>query len=130
VNIAYKHLDSKLRIAELTIGQWVGVIAGLVIAFVWGFYLSPLGTYPTLISAIYLGALPAGATIVASVSEFDLWLLIRSAIAWRRSDGRFTPGPGESVRGYALREDPETRRAEDARNQTNDLDLASLWEES
>lgn len=130
MNVAYKHLDSKLRVADLTIGQWLGVIAGLMLAFVWGFYLSPFGTYLTLISAIYLGAVPAGATMLASVSEFDLWLLVRSAARWRRREGRFVPGPGDSARGYIVHEDPREHDADAVRRQQADLDLASLWEES
>jgi hypothetical protein len=130
VNIAYKHLDTKLRIADLTIGQWLGVAGGLGIAVLWGFYLSPFGLYPTLFSAIYMGAIPAGATFLASVTEFDVWLLIRSAIRWRRREGRFVPGPGSEVRGYVLREDPEEQGFHAARRATADLDLASLWEES
>jgi hypothetical protein len=130
MNVAYKHLDSKLRIAELSIAQWISVFAGVAIGFVWGLYLSPFGLYPTLISAIYLGAIPGAATFFASVSEFDLWLLLGSAIRWRRREGRFVPGPGGSARGYVLRLDPEENRGRATRSQLNDLDLASLWEET
>jgi hypothetical protein len=129
MNVAYKHLDSKLRIADLTVGQWLGVIAGLGIAFVWGFYLSPFGMYVTLMSAIYVGGIPIGATLLASVGEFDLWLLVRSAVRWRREDGRFIPGPGGSSRGYSIREDPHEMNAAGARRQLADLDPASLWED-
>jgi hypothetical protein len=130
MNVAYKHLDTRLRIADLTIGQWLGVVGGAVLALVWGLFLSPFGMYPTLVSAIYVGAVPAGATFLASVTEFDLWLLIRSAIRWRRREGRFLPGPGRGARGYALRADSLEDGMRAARHSAADLDLASLWEDS
>ncbi len=129
MHVAYKHLDSKLRIADLTIGQWLGVATGVGVALGWGMYVCPVGGYLKLASAIYLGALPAGAAMLASMSEFDLLLLVRSAIAWRRREGRLAPGPGSSIRGYVVRplpEDDPARRVE----QAPDLDLATLWEEA
>jgi hypothetical protein len=127
VNTAYKHLDSKLRIAELTLGQWVGVIAGLAIAIVWGVYLSPLGSTLTTVTAVYIAALPAAAALFARLTEFNPCLVIRSAITWRRLEGRFIAGPGESVNGDVVTEEPiaaATQRAD-----IGELDLASLWEE-
>lgn len=129
MNVAYKHLDAKLRVADLTIGQWLGVIAGVVLAFVWGVYLSPFGAYVTLLSAIYLAGIPIGATLLASVTEFNLWLLIRSALRWRRSGGRYVPGPGESPRGYVVREDVAEVEAARDRLEVADLDPSSLWKE-
>src|SRR4051794_41657713 len=107
MNVAYKHLDAKLRVAQLTVGQWLGAFAGVAVAVVWGCYVSPFGLYVTLVSSIYLGALPAGGTFLASVTEFDVWLLARSGVRWRRREGRFVPGSGSSARGYVLREDPQ-----------------------
>lgn len=130
MNVAYKHLDSKLRIAELTIGQWMCVGLGAAIAIGWGFYLRPpLGTTLTAITAVYLGALPAGAAVLANASEFDVLLIVRSAFRWRRHEGLFTPGPGGSARGYVLREDHQEGPGAKARQRAPELDLASLWEE-
>ncbi|MBA2461234.1 MAG: hypothetical protein H0V45_05640, partial [Actinobacteria bacterium] len=64
---------------------------------------------------------------LASVSELDLWLLARSAIRWRRLEGRFLPGPGAPSPGYVLIEPDEERAYEQRRRQVPDLDLASLW---
>jgi hypothetical protein len=130
VNVAYKHLDAKLRIADLTIGQWISVLVGIGVAAVWGLYLSPLGTYLTLVSSVYFGALPAAAALLASMSEFDLWLVLRSALRWYRLEGRFASGPGGSAHGYVVRADrgghaPRPRE----RPRVRELDPASLWEE-
>jgi hypothetical protein len=124
IHVAYKHLDSKLKIADLTLGQWAGIALGVALAIVWGLYVSPLGTYLTFVSAVYIGALPAGASMLASLSEFDLLLLVRSMLAWRRNEGRFVPGAGSTLQGYVVEQ--EERDADDA--DTPELDLAALWE--
>jgi hypothetical protein len=126
VNPAAKHLQAKLRIGELTVMQWLGVGTGVLLAIGWGLYASPFGAYLTLVSSFYLGAIPASAAMLASFSEFDFWLLVRTAHAFRRADGRYLAGPGDSAVGYQLRSD-----AVDARrdlDQTLDLDLSTLWD--
>lgn len=129
MNVAYKHLDAKLRIGDLTLVQWLGVMAGVMIAVAWGAYLSPFGTTPTVVSAVYIGSLPIGAALLSGTTEFDLWLVIRSALAWHRLEGRYMRGPGDRARGYLLHEDTEElerRRRSDAA----ELDLETLWEGS
>jgi hypothetical protein len=130
MNVAYKHLDSKLRIMELTVGQWLGVLAGVGLAILWGYQLSPFGFQLTLVSAIYIGAIPAGAVLFANFTEFDLWLLVRSAAAWRRMEGRFAPGPGDSAEGYVLIERADEGDSAVLKRAETELDLARLWEES
>jgi hypothetical protein len=127
MNTAYKHLDSKLRIAELTLAQWIGVLAGLAAGIVWGNYLSPLGSSLTLISSVYIAALPAAAALFARLTDFDPMLVIRSALAWRRLEGRFVPGPGDSASGYIVTEQLDPGASPD---REAELDLAALWEES
>jgi hypothetical protein len=126
MNSAYKHLDTKLKVADLTIGQWLGLALGVAIAIVWGFYLSPLGMLPTAGTAVYIGAIPAGLALMSAFYEVELWLVMRSAVRWRRSDGRFVPGPGPDTHGYVVREDqlsaPESGVA------LSNLDLTALWE--
>jgi hypothetical protein len=130
MNVSYKHLDSKLRIADLTIGQWLAVLAGVALAIVWGLYVSPFGATITMTSAIYLGAIPIGAAFLANVTEIDPLLLIRSAIAWRRLRGHFAPGSGDEARGYVVREE---RRDSGARRRRPGDEVgplpAFLWEE-
>jgi hypothetical protein len=127
VNLAYKHLEAKLKIGELTIGQWAGLFCGLMLTIVWGVYLSPLPPTLTLLTAVYLGGVPAAAVFLASFSEFDLWLLVASALRWRRLDGRFLPGPGGEALGYRL-EWPAEQTRHSAREQAAALDLEALWE--
>ncbi len=125
MNSAYKHLDSKLKIAELTLGQWFGVMVGVAVAIVWGFYLSPLGTYLTIGTAVYMGAVPAGLALMSTFYEVDVAIVARSAITWLRLDGQFLPGPGTGATGYVVRAE---RSEEDAAASLSTLDLAALWE--
>jgi hypothetical protein len=127
VNAAYKHLDAKLRIAELTLGQWAGVaIGGLVAVFI-GFDLQPGSHVLTLFLAVYLGGLPIAAVFVASMTEFNAWLILRSAVRWRAITEPYLPGPGAATPGYRLAADADERAGAEA--PVPDLDLASLWGE-
>jgi hypothetical protein len=125
MNVAYKHLDAKLRIAELTIGQWVGVALGLCIGLGWGFFLSPFGTYLTLFSAIYLAAIPCGGVLGSALYEIDLFLVVRSALRWRRLDGRFVAGAGTTASGYRVLPAPVDPAAQ--RGAPPELELEDLW---
>ena len=129
VNPSYRTLENKLRIGDLSIGQWAGIVLGLLAGGVWSMYLSPFGLYLTLISAVYLGGLPAAAVFVASISDFDLWLHVRALIRWRGSAGRYQPGPGDATAGYVVLPDhDDLLRAQRTTTTTPDLDLTSLWD--
>jgi hypothetical protein len=99
---AYKQLEAKTRIAELTLGQWVGAIVGVLCALVVIAWLRPFGTYADLVVGVYLGGIPVTIALVVSVGEFDVWLLVRAAWRWCRTDGRYAAGPGRVARGYQL----------------------------
>src|SRR5687768_18406988 len=100
MNVAFKHLEAKLRFGELSVGQWAAILAGVLFAFVFAEYLSPVGGIGGVILAVYLGAIPASAAFFASLREFDLWGLSASAIGWRRREGRHVAGAGAGARGY------------------------------
>jgi hypothetical protein len=125
MNLAFKHLEAKLRFGELSIGQWAAVLAGTLFALLFAQYLSPVRGLGGLIVGVYLGAIPVTAAFYASLSEFDLWGLIAAAARWRRCEGRHVPGAGHTARGYLLLGD-----APDGSRETggsDDVDLESLW---
>jgi hypothetical protein len=125
MNVAFKHLEAKLRFGELSVGQWAAILAGVLFAFVFAEYLSPVGGIGGVILAVYLGAIPASAAFFASLSEFDLWGLLAAAIRWRRLDGRHVPGAGTAARGYLLIADDGD--SADACESSAELDLGILW---
>ena len=123
---AYKQLEAKTRIGELTLGQWVGVIAGVLCALVVIAWLRPFGTYVNLVLGVYLGGIPITIALVVSVGEFDVWLLVRAAWRWWRADGRYSAGPGSAARGYQI----TGPRPSGASGEATAIELQRLWESS
>jgi|SRR5215218_1212950 len=128
MNSAYKHLEAKLRVGEFTLGQWLGLFVGAITALTWGFYVSPFGTSITLFTACYIGGLPAAAIFLAAMSEVDIVLIARSAVRWRREEGRFLAGAGPATGGYVVRGETAAERSHGDAGQLADLDLQALWE--
>ena len=108
---AYKHLEARTRIGELTLSQWAGLFVGVMCAIAFAAWIAPFSGYVNFAVGVYIGGLPAGAIFLASVSEFDFWLLVRAAIAWHRADGRFNAGAGQSARGYSVAARPQPAAA-------------------
>ena len=124
MNVAFKHLEAKLRFGELSVGQWAGVLGGLLFALVFSQYVSPVGGAAGLVLGVYLGAIPAAAAFYASLSEFDLWGLLIAAARWRREEGRYLPGPGSGATGYLA----VCETADAAGGGLSTLDPALLWD--
>jgi hypothetical protein len=126
VHTAPAHLESKLRFWDFTVGQIAAAFAGIMLGFVWARFVSPLHGMLGAMSGAYIAALPVIPVFVASQTEFDLAGLVASALRWRRLEGRYVPGGGESANGYVL----TVERAElDPAGSGLDLDLQALWEE-
>src|SRR4051795_12410206 len=112
MNVAFKHLEAKLRFGDLSIGQWATVLAGTLFALLFAQYLSPVGGLGGVIIGVYLGAIPVSAAFFASLGDFDLWGARAAAVRWRRREGRHVPGPGCSAQGYVLYADDADRTDE------------------
>jgi hypothetical protein len=125
MNVAYKHLENRLRIGEFTLAQWTGFFFGAMAALLWAMYLSPFGAYITIVTAVYIGGIPIAAAFLAGVTSFDLWLHVKALSRHRRAVGRYVPGPGHSAHGYAVTADEQ--HAHEAAVLTSTLDLESLW---
>jgi hypothetical protein len=125
VNPAYKHLQDRLRIGDLTVPQIVAMFCGFMGGLVWALYVSPFSPYLTLFTAIYLACLPAGSVLLASSTEFDLWLYLKGCVREAFTDGRFTAGPGESTAGYSIF--TEADRAGERAASATPLELRDLW---
>lgn len=125
MNPAYKHLQDRLRIGDLTVPQIVAMFAGFMGGLVWALYVSPFSPYLTLFTAIYLACLPAGSVLLASSTEFDLWLYLKGCVREAFTDGRFTAGPGEGTDGYSIFD--ETDRAGERAASATPLELRDLW---
>ena len=126
MNIAFKHLEAKLRFGDLTVGQWAAILAGVLFAAVFAQYLSPIGGLGGVIVGVYLGAIPASAAFFAGLSEFDLWGLIREAVRWRGAAGRYVAGAGETAHGYVVLIEAGESRGGD--RESAELDVGALWD--
>jgi hypothetical protein len=127
MNPAYKHLSDRLRIGELTIPQIVSLFCGLMSGLVFALYISPFSPYLTLFIAIYLASIPTGAVLLASTTEFDLWLYIRASMHHRFSDGRYIAGPGVSGEGYVIEPDQDRARSR-SRDELAPVELGAIWD--
>jgi hypothetical protein len=125
VNLAYKHLNAKERVGELTWGQWAVVFCGVLVMVVWGFWLSPLSPYLSIVTAVYLGGLPVALALLATYAEFDVWRFAKSAHRWSLARSRYAAGPGPDTPGYVIAPDP--RFASGSDRASGPLDVEALW---
>jgi hypothetical protein len=125
VNPAYTHLRDRLRIGELTIPQLIALFCGCMAGLVWALYLSPFSPYLTLFISIYLTCVPAGCVLLASTTEFDLWLYLRGCVRDALSDGRYMAGPGAPSEGYLI--DAEEDGGSGAVRAAGELHLEDIW---
>jgi hypothetical protein len=127
VNPAPAHLEEKLRLIwDFTVGQIAALFCGALIGVVWAKFLCPVDGVAAAVSGVYIAALPSLPVFLASQTDFDLWLVVRGALAWRRREGRFVPGPGQSAGGYRTQQSQDTG----SDGWATDLNLQALWEET
>lgn len=126
MNPAYKHLSDRLRIGELTVPQIISLFFGLMGGLVFALYVSPFGSYLTLFIAIYIATIPTGAVLMASSTEFDMWLYLRAAVHDHISDGRYIAGPGVTCQGYVIEADDGVRFT--GGDEEPPADLGAIWD--
>lgn len=127
MHTAPAHLESKLRFWDLSVGQIAAAFVGIMLGVAWAKFVSPLHGMLGAMSGAYIAALPVIPVFVASQTEFDLVGLVASALRWRRLEGRYVPGAGESANGYVLT--LERAEIDLAGAGGLDLDLQALWEQ-
>ena len=122
------HLESKLRFWDLSIGQIATAFAGIMLGVAWAKFLSPLHGMWGAMSGAYIAALPVVPVFVASQTELDLGGLVVGALRWRRLEGRYLPGAGETAQGYVLSDE---RTDSDPSNDAEilELELQALWDD-
>ena len=128
MHIAPAHLESKLRFFwDLSVGQLAAAFAGIMLGFAWAKFVSPVHGMWAAMSGAYIAALPVLPVFVASQTDFDLTSLVVGAVRWRRLEGRFVPGAGQTLSGYALLAETGGRELDE---NGFGLDLEALWEKS
>ena len=122
------HLESKLRFWDLSVGQIAAAFAGIMLGVAWAKFLSPLHGMWGAMSGAYIAALPVVPVFVASQTELDLGGLLIGAIRWRRLEGRYLPGAGETAQGYLLSDEhADSGPGEEA--EVLERELRTLWDD-
>ena len=125
MNPAPAHLEAKLRFGwDFTVGQIAAMVGGILVAFAWANWLSPIHGIGAAVTGVYIGGLPVAAGFVASQTEFDLGAVVLSAARWRRAEGRFVAGAG-SCAGYVVVSEHHDRRDDGEPLAVLDADV--LW---
>ena len=121
------HLESKLRFWDFTVGQIAAAFVGIMLGVVWAKFVSPLHGMWAAMTGAYIAALPVIPVFVASQTEFDLWGLVIGVARWRRLEGRYLPGAGETASGYVLLGAHDERDPAES-GERLELELQALWE--
>jgi hypothetical protein len=66
--------------------------------------------------------------LLATSTEFNLWLLARACVGERLSDGRYAAGPGDGFTGYVIGPDDTPARTERDAGSVGLLDPGALWD--
>ena len=127
-NVTYKHLEGKTVVGPLSLGQWVQLLAGVVAGLVFGLYLSPLPSMPTVFLSCLLPGLPLAAGYGAMGLEFSLSQGARAAWRFWHRPRRYLPGPGAAAVGYRVEINPEPSPQSGDHHAALGRDLEGLWD--
>jgi hypothetical protein len=121
VHPTYKHLDDRIRLAGLTLGQWTQLLGCALAAYALSTLLPLPGSW-SLSVAVTVCGLPAAGAIAFMSADFDVLGLARAAMRWWRGPRRFIAcAPGE----VRLR---EAVRASESRRSLSPFDPDALWD--
>jgi hypothetical protein len=99
----YKHLEAKLRLGSLSLGQWVQIGVAGAAAAIFGVYLSPLPTGATTFVSIVAAGLPVAVSYGAMGLDFSVGDFAVAAWRFWRSPRRYVAGAGHTSPGYIVR---------------------------
>jgi hypothetical protein len=98
----YKHLEAKLRLGSLSLGQWVQIALAGTAAAVFGVYVSPLPASATVFVSIVAAGMPVAVSYGAMGLDFSVADFARAAWRYWRSPRRYVSGAGQLSRGYVV----------------------------
>jgi hypothetical protein len=104
----YKHLEARLRLGAFTLGQWTQITAAVIVATLFGGYVSPLPAQATIFISIVGAGLPVAISYGAMGLEFSVAQFSRAAWRYWRSPHRYLPGAGAPTSGYLVLNDRAT----------------------
>jgi hypothetical protein len=125
-NRTYKHLEAKLRLGSLSLGQWVQIGAAGAAAAVFGVYISPLPTGATIFVSIVAAGMPVALSYGAMGLEFSVGDFAVAACRYWRSPRQYVAGAGQTSAGYIVRCE-QTATAPDA-SEPRVAEREALWD--
>lgn len=87
----YKHLEARIRLAGLTVGQWAQLLASAVAAYGLAHVLPLPGSWSVSVAVTVCG-LPAATAIAVMQHDFDVVVWLRAAVRFVRAPERYRAG--------------------------------------
>jgi len=107
VSPTYKHLEAKLRIGPFSLSQWAQILVAVVLALLFGIYLSPLPLTATIFVSIVLAGSPLALSYGAMAQEWSVADAVGAQWRHLRQPRCYLPGPSHEGVGYVvLAEEP------------------------
>jgi hypothetical protein len=128
VNPTYKHLDAKMRLGGLRLGQWLQLVVAVGFAALFGIYISPLPIGPTIAISVFAAGLPVAVSFAAMGLEFSASSIVHAIWRWARSPRRYLPGGGREATGYVVQAELRAPAFEPAADVTPTSRIAELWD--
>lgn len=99
----YKHLEDRIKLSGLTLGQWALLFLGSVCSYGLA-QLLPLPGAWSLSIAVTIVGIPVSLALVASLSDFSVPALLAAVWRYRRSARNYLPGvePDSPQSGYVV----------------------------
>lgn len=88
VHPTYRHLEDRIRLGGLTLGQWAQLVACGLAAYALSTLLPLPGSW-SLSVAVTVCGLPAAVAIAFMSADFDVGALVRAAVRWQRAPRRY-----------------------------------------
>ena len=117
----YKHLEDRIRLGGLTLGQWTQLLACALAAYALSTLLPLPGSW-SLSVAVTVCGLPAAGAIAFMSADFDVVGLARAALRWRRCPRRYVACAAGEVRSR------EAGRPSESRRSLSPFDPEALWD--
>ena len=106
----YKTLEDAMRLGPFTLLQWTGVCGSLLLAVVFGLYLSPLPPRVTIGLSLFFAGLPLTLSYALSGLDMAISQTLAAFYRWRRDAKHYLPGSGAPLSGYVVVRAPEDDR--------------------
>jgi hypothetical protein len=125
----YKHLEDRIRLAGLSLGQWSQLFCCALAAFGLSKLLPLPGSWSVSV-AITMCGLPAAGAVAFMQADFDVRRWVLDALRFRRAPRRYLPGLGEEPQraGYRLIGDERPAFREGVSFAAARLDVEGLWD--